>query len=191
MGSPLTSLVTLVLVGGSLAGALAGLLALTGGAGPAPRPSPTGHHPVPPTLAMPVTGPHRRDRPVPPARSPDARTAQRRCRLNVTTVAGEDYLRVTLQHGDLLHLAPRALPGVARRAPAPTRRWDAALDQYDPALLAVPAWTERTMCGLPWRCMADDAAEVDAVTASLTRDRLPNVSVCPVCARQVLTPDHR
>lgn len=69
-------------------------------------------------------------------------------------------LRVTIPGGTMIHLVPRAEDA--------------------------PRWTFRTMCGMPWREPADDAAEVAAMTASLGRRALPGVSVCPVCTSEAL-----
>jgi hypothetical protein len=62
------------------------------------------------------------------------------------------------------------------------------LSGYDDALMRLPVWNLRTMCGLGWTEMASQRAELDAMIARLdaaARAAAGTVYVCPVCASRV------
>ena len=107
--------------------------------------------------------------------------------LNVSHTHGAELLRVAVRDGTMIHLVPRAEAGSSARPtvwPRDLAGSSALLARHDRVALDRACWTRRTMCGLPWHCVADDAAEVNAMTASIGRVHLPGVTVCPVCAAQ-------
>jgi hypothetical protein len=120
--------------------------------------------------------------PLPPRTVAD--TMRGHAPLNVSHTHGAQLLRVAVRGGTMIHLVPRAEAGCGGRPavwPRDLATSSALRERHDRVALDRACWTRRTMCGLPWRCVADDAAEVDAMTASVARVHLPGVTVCPIC----------
>jgi hypothetical protein len=188
MGSPIADmLVTVLVVGGGLGTGAALVRALAAAIGPAGGIPAARPHPAVGPVHVPGTRPPRRPAPIADEAPDPARTRPDAPRLNVTEADGHRWLRVTLRHGQLVHLAPPAADGTAGR-PATAASRVAGSGPVGDSLLTRPVWTARTLCGMPWVRMADDAAEVEALTASVTRDCLRDVTVCPVCAGAVPRP---